>query len=148
MVSIPAGRFLMGSEAGEPNAFDDQHPRREVVIAAFEMASGGFEMAPGAFDDQHPRREVVIAAVEMARVPPGHGGQRPGVVLGSLRSVPEDDDSRGRSDGCGEGEFRVLRGGSWFSMSPAWGRAADRERHEPSWRGSRVGFRCARGPVE
>jgi formylglycine-generating enzyme required for sulfatase activity len=50
--------------------------------------------------------------------------------------------------GPAQGEFRVLRGGSWFSMSPVWVRAADREHHEPSWHGSRVGFRCARGPGE
>ncbi|WP_438020357.1 SUMF1/EgtB/PvdO family nonheme iron enzyme [Sorangium sp. So ce315] len=49
--------------------------------------------------------------------------------------------------GPAEGEARVLRGGSWFSMRPAHVRVVYRARHEPSRRDDRVGFRCARGRV-
>lgn len=45
-----------------------------------------------------------------------------------------------------DGTERVLRGGSWGDIEPAWVRAADRVRRDPSFRSSDAGFRCACEP--
>lgn len=248
MVPIPPGRFWMGSDAGEPGAFDDEHPRHEVVIAAFQM--GRVPVTQRQYREVMGKNPSSIAGDELPvidvswedairfcnalserdgltpayrvdggevhwdrsaegyRLPTeaeweyaarGHDGR-----IYPWGNVPPsdqlcwdgDDNELGRGKRAGPspvgmypsgaspfglldmagnvlewcwdrygpyrkmthpdanptgptgGEFRVLRGGSWFSISPAWVRAADREHHEPSWHGSRVGFRCARGPGE
>ncbi|WP_437537299.1 SUMF1/EgtB/PvdO family nonheme iron enzyme [Sorangium sp. So ce726] len=248
MVPIPPGRFWMGSDAGEPGAFDDQHPRREVVIAAFQM--GRVPVTQRQYREVMGKNPSSIAGDELPvinvswedairfcnalserdgltpayrvdggevhwdrsaegyRLPTeaeweyaarGHDGR----IYPWGNAPPSDqlcwdgdDNELGRGKRAGpspvgmypsgaspfglldmagnvlewcwdrygpyrkmtdpevnptgpvQGEFRVLRGGSWFSMSPVWVRAADREHHEPSWHGSRVGFRCARGSGE
>jgi len=38
MVGIPAGKFVMGSPAGEPGRFDSEGPQRIVAIRAFALA--------------------------------------------------------------------------------------------------------------
>jgi formylglycine-generating enzyme required for sulfatase activity len=38
MVGIPAGRFLMGSPAGEPGRFDSEGPQHMVAVKAFALA--------------------------------------------------------------------------------------------------------------
>jgi formylglycine-generating enzyme required for sulfatase activity len=43
------------------------------------------------------------------------------------------------------GDYKVIRGGSWGS-GPEGLRAAEREIHLPSFRGSGTGFRCAKTP--
>lgn len=42
MVEIPAGSFLMGSPASEPERFDDEAPQRRVTIRAF--AAGKYDV--------------------------------------------------------------------------------------------------------
>ncbi|XXY47156.1 SUMF1/EgtB/PvdO family nonheme iron enzyme [Sorangium sp. So ce269] len=248
MVPIPGGWFWMGSNAGEPGAFDDQYPRREVVVAAFEMGRVPVTQRqyrevvgkdPSTIQgDELPVIDVSWEdAIRFCNTLSERDGLTPAYRIdgGEVRwdrsaegyrlpteaeweyaargsdgriypwgNTPPsdqlcwdgDDNELGRGKRAGpspvgmypsgaspfglldmagnvlewcwdrygpypattapevnpagpaEGEARVLRGGSWFSMNPAWVRAADRERHEPSWRGSRVGFRCARGAVK
>lgn len=38
MVGIPAGKFVMGSPAGEPGRFDSEGPQRVVTVKAFALA--------------------------------------------------------------------------------------------------------------
>jgi formylglycine-generating enzyme required for sulfatase activity len=38
MVGIPAGKFVMGSPAGEPGRFDAEGPQRIVSVKAFALA--------------------------------------------------------------------------------------------------------------
>ncbi len=43
------------------------------------------------------------------------------------------------------GRYRVFRGGGWIGDGAPWVRAALRGRHDPTYRGDYLGFRCARG---
>jgi iron(II)-dependent oxidoreductase len=46
--------------------------------------------------------------------------------------------------GAGEGKFRVLRGGNWFSFAAFYVRSAHRDPALPGLANSTIGFRCAR----
>jgi formylglycine-generating enzyme required for sulfatase activity len=48
--------------------------------------------------------------------------------------------------GPSSGQIRVLRGGSWWSFTPAPLRASDREKGSPEYRFEVLGFRCAWSP--
>ena len=45
--------------------------------------------------------------------------------------------------GPASGQYRVLRGGSWYDLDYGLG-CADRSRYDPSYSGNGIGFRCAR----
>jgi len=40
------------------------------------------------------------------------------------------------------GDFRVIRGGSWFSIEPLWLRVSNRGTNRPENAGNEIGFRC------
>jgi formylglycine-generating enzyme required for sulfatase activity len=47
MVGIPAGKFVMGSPAGEPGRFDSEGPQRPVTVKAFAL--GKTDVSSGEF---------------------------------------------------------------------------------------------------
>lgn len=56
----------------------------------------------------------------------------------------EGGEVTGPSGPSGE-QHRVVRGGSWSDLTPGWVGSVHRGKHVAGYRGSNVGFRCARG---
>lgn len=53
-----------------------------------------------------------------------------------------DNDSWINPTGPASGEFRVIRGGSWYSVNTLWLRVANRGKNRPDNFGNEIGFRC------
>ena len=80
MVEIPAGQFLMGSPADEPERLDDERPKIQVSVSSF--AAGKFDVTGKQYSKFVEETKRPTANTCILRFPKTHYGA----------SVPQADD--------------------------------------------------------